>query len=171
MKRKFFFLIEKLEIKRSERIAIVILFGCLIVTSSIYAISEPTLNYSPEHYAELEQIFEERSRAAKMEQAQILARYKPADEIQTDEPEFSEADMDTIPPDSSDNKSSRTEKININTASASQLQELPGIGPTYARRIVNWRSENGEFTEVEQLLEIRGIGEVRLETMKPLIDL
>ncbi len=171
MKRKFFFLIEKLEIKRSERIAIVILFGCLIVTSSIYAISEPTLNYSPEHYAELEQIFEERSRAAEMEQAQILARYKPADEMLSVKPVFSDADIDTIPPESSDIEASQTEKININTASASQLQELPGIGPTYAKRIVNWRNENGEFTEVEQLLEIRGIGEVRLETMKPLIDL
>ena len=52
--------------------------------------------------------------------------------------------------------------ININTATAQQLEALPGIGPTYAQRIVDYRNANGPFTSPSQLLNISGIGEKRL---------
>ena len=52
--------------------------------------------------------------------------------------------------------------ININTATSTQLQALPGIGPTYAQRIIDYRSANGPFTSASQLLNISGIGEKRL---------
>ena len=61
--------------------------------------------------------------------------------------------------------------ININTATREQLQILPGIGPAYSGRIIEWREENGTFTTKDQLLEIKGIGEKRLEKIKPLITL
>jgi competence ComEA-like helix-hairpin-helix protein len=61
--------------------------------------------------------------------------------------------------------------ININTASAEKLQELPGIGPAYSTRIVEWRNKNGHFVSKNQLLEIKGIGEKRLEAIVPLITL
>ena len=52
--------------------------------------------------------------------------------------------------------------ININTATAQELEALPGIGAGYAQRIVDYREANGPFTSPGQLLNISGIGEARL---------
>lgn len=49
--------------------------------------------------------------------------------------------------------------IDLNTADADQLDTLPGIGPALAARILAWRSENGRFRSVEDLLAVPGIGE------------
>lgn len=50
-------------------------------------------------------------------------------------------------------------KININTASASELESLPRIGPKVAQRIVDFRTKNGSFKTVEELMKVQGIGE------------
>jgi competence protein ComEA len=50
-------------------------------------------------------------------------------------------------------------KININTASVLELQELPRIGEQVARRIVDYREKNGKFKRIEELMKIKGIGE------------
>lgn len=51
------------------------------------------------------------------------------------------------------------EKININTASAAELEALPGIGPALAERIVAYRAEHGAFQVPEELMNVSGIGE------------
>lgn len=55
--------------------------------------------------------------------------------------------------------------LNINSASAEDLQVLPGIGEVLARRIIAYREENGGFSRVEELMYVEGIGEKRLEEM------
>ena len=59
--------------------------------------------------------------------------------------------------------------LNINTATAEQLDELYGIGPVLAERILQYRRENGPFTSVEELLEVKGIGASVLEEIVDLI--
>ena len=59
--------------------------------------------------------------------------------------------------------------LNVNTASSSELQELPGIGPKKAEAIVNYRKANGPFQVVDDLVEVKGIGQKTLEKLRPLI--
>lgn len=56
--------------------------------------------------------------------------------------------------------------ININTATAEELTELDGIGPTIAGRIVEWRKENGPFTGTEELMDVQGIAEATYEKIR-----
>lgn len=172
MRRKFFFLIDKLEIRRNERITISALLICLVFTSSFFMLKEPKANVNPEQYAQLEEIFAEKSRSVQQERDLIMARYQPAVPESQPQAAIAVTRPDTVKPDTTKNNEEGTsEPININTANSEQLQELPGIGPAYAQRILEWRDENGDFTSKEQLLEIRGIGEKRLEAIKPLIIL
>jgi competence protein ComEA len=59
--------------------------------------------------------------------------------------------------------------INVNVASAEELETLPGIGEVLAATIIEYREENGPFTTVDQLVEVSGIGEVTLEEIRDLV--
>lgn len=61
-------------------------------------------------------------------------------------------------------------KVDINTADASLFETLPGIGEVKARTIVRYREANGAFTDVEQLLDVRGIGRATLDAIRELIE-
>lgn len=64
---------------------------------------------------------------------------------------------------------SATSSVNINTAGAVQLEQIPGVGPVLAQRIIAYREQNGGFTSVEQLTEVSGIGEVTFAQMQPMV--
>ncbi len=59
--------------------------------------------------------------------------------------------------------------ININTAGQAQLEELPGIGPALAQRIIDHRTKNGPFLSTEDIMAVSGIGEKRYEQLKDII--
>lgn len=175
MKRKLFFFIEKLQITKNERIAVSLLMVSVVFSSSLYLIWPAKPHYSEAEYEKIEQIFEQKSRELNEERDLILARYEPMEikqEVYTPNEETETALRDTIPPAKSDNDNVVTGNlININSATESELQKLPGIGPAYSKRIIEWRKQNGRFTSAEQLLEIKGIGEKRLANIKHLITL
>ncbi|MDH4359033.1 MAG: helix-hairpin-helix domain-containing protein [Candidatus Berkelbacteria bacterium] len=72
---------------------------------------------------------------------------------------------------STSNSSANQSKININTASLSQLDSLPGIGPTYAQRIIDYREANGGFQSIEEIKNIKGIGDKTFEKFKDQITI
>ena len=61
------------------------------------------------------------------------------------------------------------EKVNINTATVQELDQLPGIGEAIAQRIVDYRLENGYFLAIEELMEVSGIGEKMFAQIRDLI--
>ena len=69
---------------------------------------------------------------------------------------------DSIIIEGKENKS----KVNINTATQTELETLSGIGPSTALKIINYRKENGEFKQIEDIKNIPGIGEAKFENIK-----
>ena len=59
--------------------------------------------------------------------------------------------------------------VNINTAGQTELETLPGIGPVTAEAILQWRTDNGAFSAVDELMEVSGIGEATLADMAPFV--
>jgi len=56
--------------------------------------------------------------------------------------------------------------INLNSATSAQLETLPGIGPELAERIMEYKKENGDFKNVQDLSKVKGIGEKKLAMLK-----
>lgn len=175
MKRKLFYLFERLQIKRSERIAIIVLMVLTVMSALIHTHPALLMGQPDYDYSRSDSIFAERSALLHSEREEIMKRYNPVlaehQTIRVVRPVNSV--KDTIVPDSV-KKSTISEYgtlVNINSASAEELQKLPGIGPAYASRIVNWRNQYGPFRSKDQLIEIKGIGEKRLERIRPLVTL
>ena len=61
--------------------------------------------------------------------------------------------------------------IDLNLANVKELQELPGVGPVTAQRIIDLRQKSGRFHRVEDLLAVRGISEKKLDAMRPCVTI
>lgn len=61
--------------------------------------------------------------------------------------------------------------LSLNTATAQQLETLPGIGPVTAAAITSWRDSNGGFRKIDDLLKVKGIGRKTFAELKPLVSL
>lgn len=74
-----------------------------------------------------------------------------------------------VAPTGSDETGSEPAPVNLNTASSTELEGLPGIGPATASAILTHRDQIGTFESVDELIEVRGIGEAKLEQVRPLV--
>ena len=77
----------------------------------------------------------------------------------------------TSPPIAGTTSAAPGSLVNINTADQLGLEELPGVGPVTATSIIEWRTEHGGFSTVDELLEVSGIGEVTLEELRDLVTI
>ncbi len=77
----------------------------------------------------------------------------------------SESGNNVIIQDENSNKG-ESKKVNINTANQSELENLPGIGPSIASRIIEYREKNGKFQKVEDLQNVKGIGDAKFGNVK-----
>lgn len=174
MKRKLFFWLENLKITKAERVSVTVLTTVLLAVTVLRNLIPVTSPYDDRHYAALEAEFKKRTEILRQKEEAILARYRP------DLNEVSIPTVDTLPADSMKVVSTAAGKqmdqlpsarVNINTADAKTLETLPGIGPAYASRIIEYRTKNGAFTSYDELLKIKGIGKKRLEKLLPFIQL
>ena len=99
-----------------------------------------------------------------------LRRFNPA--LFLGKPDFIAVPNEDRPQQSVQDKPTlqKPELLNINTASAEELETLSGIGPQMAQRIIQYREEHGPFTSVDALTEVKGLGEKTLEKLKPFIN-
>lgn len=88
--------------------------------------------------------------------------------VETGEPPVSTGPTD--PQEGRGGATATPEVVNLNSADESELDALPGVGPVTASAIIAWRTDNGEFTSVEQLGEVDGIGPVRLSKLRSLVE-
>ena len=77
--------------------------------------------------------------------------------------------QDTARRSTATSSASPSAPVNLNTASAAQLETLPGIGKATAERILEYRQKNGSFKKIEDLMNVRGVGEKSFLKLKPLI--
>lgn len=68
------------------------------------------------------------------------------------------------------NEKGENDMVNINEATQTQLEELPGIGPSTALKIMEYRKENGDFKQIEDIKNVNGIGEAKFDKIKDYIS-
>lgn len=167
MKRKIYFLFDRLQIRRSERHLIGGLMIVICILAGARVLITPSVYSNPEHQAELERVFLERSEELRRKREAVLLRYVPEDRIG----EMGLGEGTVSGGGTVSGEKSVFLRVNINTAGIDSLLLLPGIGPAYAERILKRRQEVGRFTELNQLLEVKGIGPARFEKIRPMLEL
>ena len=60
-------------------------------------------------------------------------------------------------------------KLSLSTATAAELEQLPGVGPVLAQRIVQWRTDQGPFRSIDDVNEVSGVGDALMEQIRPLV--
>jgi competence protein ComEA len=80
-----------------------------------------------------------------------------------------QASAQGAPSKSESHQARPTALVNLNSATASQLQELPGIGAKTAERIIEYRQKKGPFKKIEELMNVKGIGEKSFLKLRPQI--
>ena len=86
-------------------------------------------------------------------------------------PNKKDTDIEVISNNMSRNaEDSKNSKVNINKANASELEKVPGIGPSTAQKIIIYRNENGKFSSIDDIKNISGIGAKKFESIKDYIS-
>ena len=149
-----FFWIDKLQITKRERVTVSFLLSLIVLLLLLDVVIKERVVPVPDNHAEILAEFERRSaliEREKLNQEKIYAGIEPTENDQT------------IP--------QNIGLVSINSATIVELTSLPGIGESYAQRIIEYRETNGDFTSVDDLVNVRGIGERTLEKLKPFIKL
>jgi len=164
-KRHLFFFFERLEIRAGERraIATLLLLGVALNQAKDYWPSP--VAYEADFYAPILAAFDERNARAASELAALDSLYQGLERA------GGRDGQRAVPQPPRRDPSLRSGQVPINTATAEQLDQLPGIGPALAKRIIDYRTEHGPFTSVDDLTNVRGIGPALMEKIRPYVVL
>lgn len=164
-KRHLFFLFERLEIRAGERraIATLLLLGVALHQAKVHWPSP--VAYDAAFYAPILAAFDERNARADSELAALDSLYQGL------ESKTADSSLRTKKPRASNIAPRPSAPVPINTATEEQLDQLPGIGPALAKRIIEYRTEHGPFTSVDDLTKVRGIGPALMEKIRAFVVL
>ena len=106
---------------------------------------------------------------ADVEQLNLAARVSDGERIYVPRKGEAAAPVVNGPPGTTPKGGTAAGPIDLNTATAEQLEALPGVGPATSKAILAYRTSHGRFRSVTELLEVPGIGPAKLEAMRPLV--
>lgn len=95
----------------------------------------------------------------------LARQVKDGEQIVIGVPGTGQTDESTTPEPTSDSPMPGR-PLDLNSATAAQLEVLPGVGPVLAQRIIEWRTQHGQFTAVDELLEVSGVGAKKFEALR-----
>ena len=121
-------------------------------------------------FSPLEEVSEEMEEAIKQSALQVSAPPEYTQDLPAESPPVLTDPPATAAPASAGLIVPENSLININSASSGRLDDLPGIGPSKAKAIVEYREKNGSFQSIQQLMDVKGIGPKIFEGMKDLIS-
>ncbi len=169
---------QRLSITSIEATAILVLCGALTVGFGVRQLQGQPTEPATDLFSEVDAQWAERDSLASAEDAdtatpvRFATRIVPADSVVIPTSGYADA------PPRRRTRRSRTRtrssannpvRMNLNTADVELLQRLPRIGPALAGRIIAYRRDRGPFTSINQVVNVRGIGEKTLEKMAPWI--
>ena len=167
---------QRLSITGIEATAILVLCGALTVGFSVRQLQGQPAEPAADLFSEADAQWAERDSLANTEEAesappvQFATRIVPADSVVIPTSGFADAP----PRRRTSRRRTRSSannpvRMNLNTADVELLQRLPRIGPALAGRIIAYRLDRGPFSSINQVVNVRGIGEKTLEKMAPWI--
>lgn len=194
LSRYTYFIIDKLNITKAERIAMVTITTLIVLISTGAAMLSPDIPFPEEHYAYADSLFRALSEQKSIEHAELMARYEPplvesasgntaiAGALPSGaQAEVSAMSASSVPGASNTGKKAAASKgsakapapesIVLNTSDAATLARLPGVGPKTAEAIVAYRNENGPFQDLSHIMRVKGIGSKKWEQIRPYLRL
>ncbi|HKJ44934.1 MAG TPA: ComEA family DNA-binding protein [Balneolales bacterium] len=176
LKRKLFFLLERLNITPGERRFIVLIVTFVAVISLINLFLSPRQKYDKAYYAPLRKEYRKKLAAARRRDSIRKITYYKTGAIKNKHTKKSfhqgEAfhNVKKIAQKKS-KKSQPNELISINSSGLEALQSLRGIGPKTAQKIIDYRTKHGPFKKLKSLTLVKGIGKKKFEKLKMHITL
>ncbi len=163
--RPLYKLQQRLAVTATEAAALLFAAGLLLAGLGVRTWQGQAVPYAPEHYAALDADFEARTAtlradAAAPDSARAAARDTPPEGAAPVAAAMGE-------PEAPRAAKPGPVRMNLNTASESLLQRLPGIGPALAGRIVAYRAAHGDFAQPGHLVRVKGIGPKTFEKLEP----
>lgn len=194
LSRYTYFIIDKLNITKAERIAMVTITTLIVLISTGAAMLSPDIPFPEEHYAYADSLFRALSEQKSIEHAELMARYEPPlvesasgnTAIAGALPSGAHAEVSAMSASSvlgasntgkkaaaskGSAKAPAPESIVLNTSDAATLARLPGVGPKTAEAIVAYRNENGPFQDLSHIMRVKGIGAKKWEQIRPYLRL
>ncbi len=141
----------------NQKRALLFVAGFLVVAFLIQFVYPRLFSPGPYNFSDFDRQFFARLDSLQKQEADSLAARSPA--VRASARRKRHQPRKTILP------------VHLNSATESQLIQLPGIGPALAKRILGYRRQKGEFQKISELLNVKGIGPKKLEKLKPFLKL